>query len=152
MTPSIATQRDFLSVNFGNGRRLTVSYSGEKAAGAVPHNVWLTWTVLHQRLPMSAATAAKLTNAQKAFLASPLPAAVGERVKAFVDQIDALWPEWNAAPPAFTIGQRVKFDFGPRKGTDEGTVTAKARTSYTVRWDRNGLVRVSADMLSPVNA
>ena len=153
ITPSIINQHEYVSVNFGNGRRLTVSFNGEKAAGAVPHNVWATWTVLHQRKLPSAATAATLTDAQKAFLAGPLPEINGERVQAFVDQIAALWPEWNVAPPAFTVGQRVKLDFGPRRGgVDEGTVTAKVRTSYTVRWDRSGLIRVSADILSLATA
>lgn len=129
--PKITTQHDWISVDFGNGRRLTVSRSGEKASGAVPRDVFNQWSVMLRAVGGEG---------------------YGERIKKFVSDIDSIWPEWNAAPPTFKVGDVVRYDFGPRRGgMMSGTVVKVLRTNYTVRFDGIGLVRISGDLLSEFN-
>jgi hypothetical protein len=130
--PRIIEQHEYISVDFGNGRRLTTSYSGQRAAGAIPPHVWRAWL---------AAMDEKNTGLN-----------YGERVRAFAAGIDALWPEWGTPPKEFAVGQAVKFDFGPRRGgADKGVVVKKVRATYTVRFERMGLVGIPADLLAEYN-
>ncbi len=72
-----------------------------------------------------------------------------DRIKAFVDNIDVTWPEWNAPAPTFTDGQEVTFDFGSKRGgVKKGVVLGKKRTSYDVRFEGMGIVGMSADLLA----
>ena len=129
--PRIIEQHEYISVDFGNGRRLTTSYSGERAAGAIPPHVWRAWLTAMSRKGGGT---------------------VGESVRAFAAGIDALWPEWNMPPKAFAVGQTVRFDFGPRRGgMDTGVVVSLKRTTYTVRFARMGLVGLPADLLAEFN-
>ena len=130
--PRIIEQHEYISVDFGNGRRLTTSYSGERATGAIPAHVWKAWFAAMDR--------------------KGAEGTIGERVRAFAAGIDALWPEWNTPPKAFAVGQTVRFDFGPRRGgMDTGVVVSLKRTTYTVRFARMGLVGLSADLLAEFN-
>ena len=120
---------EYVSIDFGNGRRLTTSYSGEKATGAVPRKVFTAWCALFE------------------------PGATGtviERVKKFMAEAPTLWPEWAAPPPSFAPGDEVTMDPGKR-GVMRGTIVKKARTSYVVRFP-NELASVPADMLRAAGA
>lgn len=128
--PKINAQHDYISVDLGNGRRLTCSWNGEKATGAIPDPVFDAW---HKMVVSKSET--------------PLL----ERIKAFVDGLGTLWPEWNVPPREFRPGERVKCDFGKRRGMDTGTILKKNRTTYDIKWDREGLVGMAGDMLVPFN-
>jgi hypothetical protein len=131
MTPKIKTTHDWISVDFGNGRRLTVSRSGEKATGAIPYPVFREWSNMIR------------TTTGDTYI---------DRIEKFVADIDAIWPEWNVAPQTFKVGQVVKYDFGPKRGgLRSGTVVKILRTNYTVRFDEMGLVRISGDLLAEFN-
>ena len=128
MRPKIIKQHDYLSVDFGNGRRLTVSRSGEKASGAVPRSVFDAWS-----------------RAMRA----PGAANYEERIDRFVANIQSIWPEWSTPPRAYAVGERVSADFGKRGGVRSGVVEKVLRSNYTVRFDGIGLVRIAGDMLQP---
>ena len=129
--PTIITTHDYVTVNFGNGRRLTGSYGGEKATGAIPKHVWQAWLALLDN-PADTRT-------------------LGERIQKFVDDINSLWPEWNVPPKTFNVGDTVKMDFGKRGGMDTGTIIKKAHTNYTIRFEKHGLVGINGDLLSRYN-
>jgi hypothetical protein len=131
MKPKIITRHDWISVDFGNGRRLTVSRSGEKATGAVPHHVFREWSNM---------------------IRTTTGDTYSDRIEKFVADIDSVWPEWHVAPPTFKVGQTVKYDFGPRRGgMAEGVIVKVLRSNYTVRFDGMGLVRIPGDMLAENN-
>ena len=129
--PRIITQHEYISVDFGNSRRLTTSFSGQKASGEIPPHVWKAWLK------------AMMDKAETPF---------GERVAKFVADIDTLWPEWNVPPKTFEIGQEVSFDFGPRRGgVKKGKIEEKKRTTYTVRFEGMGLIGMAGDLLARGN-
>jgi hypothetical protein len=129
--PTIINQHEYISINFGNNRRLTCSYSGEKASGAIPYNVFKEFS---NRIRAKS------------------DVKIGDRVQQFVDEIDTIWPEWNRQPRKFQVNENVVFDFGKRRGgMDKGVVTKVRGTSVTVRWERNGLIGMTADMLEEQN-
>ncbi len=123
---------DYISLDFGNGRRLTTSWSGQKASGAVPTHVFKAWcAMVDEKKP------------EGLFL---------DRVKKFSTDIDKLWPEWSTPAKTFNIGQAVQFDFGPKRGgVDTGTVTEKLRTNYVIRFVRRGLIAMPGDLLARCN-
>jgi hypothetical protein len=130
-TPKIITTHDWISVDFGNGRRLTASRSGEKGAGAIPAEVFDKWSNM---------------------IRADEGGTIGERIARFVADIDSVWPAWNAPPRAFAIGEVVKYDFGPRRGgIRSGTVVKKLRTTYTIKFGDLGLIRMAGDMLAEFN-
>ena len=152
--PRIVEQHSYLSIDFGNNRRLTTSFSGEKASGAVPRSVFTTWLLLFPRdgakLTARAAQHKLLTDAQRAFLLDLVGRELdnGQRVEAFAAAADKLWPEWKVPPRTFRKDEDVTFDFGPRRGgVDTGTVTEVGRI-VRVRWKRMGLVSMAADLLA----
>jgi len=131
--PRIINQHEYISIDFGNGRRLTASFSGAKAAGAIPPHVWKAWLAM-----IDSPTA-------------PGPNAFLVKIEAFAASIGTLWPEWNVPPREFKVGETVKFDFGPKRGgTRSGKIEKKSRTSYVVRFD-SGLISISGDMLAEQN-
>ena len=129
MGPRIIKNHDYISVDFGNGRRLTAGRSGEKATGAVPSLVFDRWhKMVHNDDGMQ----------------------LGDRIQKFVDEINSLWPEWSTPPKAFKVGDKVKVDFGKKKGgLKEGVIIGVKRTNYSVRFDA-GLYEVPGDMLREV--
>jgi hypothetical protein len=131
--PRIITQHDFVSVDFGNGRRLTTSWSSQKATGAVPHAVFVAWCAMLDRKTVEGV----------------VDITFGERIAKFVADINTIWPDWNKPPKAYTVGQTVTFDFGKRKGgTDTGVVVDVRRTNVFVKWNRRGeTIGLTADML-----
>lgn len=130
--PTIINQHEYMSINFGNNRRLTGSYRGERAAGSIPLNVFDAFS--------------------KAVHNKEYGATYGDRVQRFADEIDKIWPEWNVPPRTFAVNEEVVFDFGKRRGgTDKGIVTKVKGTSVTVKWQRMGLVGLTADMLEEYN-
>jgi hypothetical protein len=123
-------------VSFGNNRNLSVSFGGEKASGAVPDHVFGLWSKAH------------LNNEQAlARIGLEKGANHKEIVEAFVSHIDTIWLEWNVGPKLPEIGETVTVDFGKRKGLDSGVVEKVRGTNITVRFQREGLVSVPADML-----
>lgn len=129
--PRIITQHEYISIDFGHSRRLTTSYSGQKASGKVPAPVWKAWV---------------RTMTEK----SETP--FGERVQKFVDNIDTIWPEWNVGPKTFEVDQVVTYDFGPKRGGKKsGPIVKKNRTTYTIRFEGMGLVSMSGDLLAEYN-
>jgi hypothetical protein len=129
--PRITTTHDWISVDFGNGRRLTASRSGEKATGAVPQEVFRQWS------GMIRATGGGTFE---------------EKIARFVENIDTIWPAWNVAPKAFSVGDSVRYDFGPRRGgICEGKVVRVLRTNYTVDFGVHGLIRMAGDLLADFN-
>jgi hypothetical protein len=123
--PRIINQHEYISVDLGNGRRLTASFRGEKATGSVPKHVFDAWC--------------RAVSTQEG--------TVGERITAFVDRIDTVWPEWHVGPPARVVGDVVELDFGKGHGVDSGPIVSKRGARYTVRFARRGLVSVPADLL-----
>lgn len=136
-TPSIINQHDYIRINFGNGRGLTVSYSGERSNGAVPEHVFKLWSQAHQ----FEAEALKRIGREKAG-ANHLNV-----TEAFVAKINEIWPDWKTLPKVPKVGDRVTLSFGKRKGLDTGTVEKVRGTSVTARFDHQGLVSFAADML-----
>lgn len=129
--PTVIVQHDYISVNLGNNRRLTWGRSGDKFAGKMPDHVMDAWTKLRDE------------KSDKK---------LDVRAQEFADNIDKLWPEWNVPPKTYAVKQQVQYDFGKRRGgMDTGTVESVRGTSVTVRWARNGLVGVTADMLDEYN-
>lgn len=129
--PKITTQHDWISVDFGNGRRLTASRSGEKGTGLMPREVFDAWV--------------KMVN-------TPDGTSLGERIAKFAADIDSIWPDWRVGPKTFHLGDTVRYDFGPRRGgMQAGKIVKVLRTNYTVRFDGMGLVRISGDLLSEFN-
>lgn len=135
-TPKIFDDHDCIRVSFGNNRNLTVSFNGEKSSGAVPENVFQLWSKCHQYDEPALAQLGLKKGANH-----------GEIVKAFVAHIDTIWPEWNVGPEVPSIGDTVSCFFGKRKGTDKGVVEKVRGTMVSVRFRREGLVSVPADML-----
>lgn len=130
--PRLNIQHEYLSIDFGNGRRFTVSHSGKKTTGAVPDTAW-KWMLASLKDPKTGAN-------------------YGEQMQYICDHIAEGWPEWNVAPRAYKVGEAVVFDFGPRRGgKDKGTVEKVLRTSVTVRFERTGLLSMPADMLDDWN-
>jgi hypothetical protein len=130
MTPRTTTTHDYISVDFGNGRRLTASRSGEKSSGSVPHEVFDLWS---RTVRAGGGT-------------------VGERIGKFVADIDTIWPDWSVPPKTFKVGDPVKYDFGPRQGgVREGKIVKVLRTNYTINFGEFGLIRMSGDLLEEFN-
>lgn len=151
--PTIVDRHDYLTINFGNSRHLTTSFSGVRAAGKVPANVWVTWQILFTpvaRRPDIRSTRLGLTVAQVGFLedCEAKNLNVGQKVRAFAEAADALWPEWGVAPRTFHPNEAVAFDFGPRRGGRDVGVVVRIRKLVEVRFERMGLVRMAADQLA----
>lgn len=123
---------DYVSIDFGHGRRLTTSWSGQKATGSIPKHVWGAWVGLMAR-----------KDDGRNF---------GERIRGFMAEIPTLWPEYADGPQqTFGVGARVGLNFGAsRGGVDHGTVVKKLKTNLEVRFEKNGLVRVNPDLLVAV--
>ena len=133
----INTQHEYIRLNLGNSRGLTVSYSGLKASGAVPDYVFKAWMKANDRDPATLAT-----------IGVTVKASVGEIVEAFAEHLPTLWPEWNDAGMIPKVGDTVRLNFGPRSGgIVEGEVTKVRGSSVTARYPNHGLVRCAADML-----
>lgn len=136
--PSIISRHDYISVDFGNNRRLTTSYSGAKAAGAVPTAVFTLWADAMEYKP---------TALQRLGLEKTADLRNGAIVQRFVDRIADIWPEWNVAPILPSIGDHVAINFGKRRGSETGTVTAIRGTMVTAMFPTQGLIRFAADQI-----
>ena len=135
-TPTITSTHDWMRVNFGNNRGLSCSYSSIKASGSVPAPVFQLWADAHD---FKAPALAKL-----GIVGDTTHGAI---INAFVAQIDTIWPEWCVAPKIPKVGETVTVNFGKRKGLDSGVVEKVRGTMLTVRFKREGLVGVPADMV-----
>lgn len=135
-SPTIITKHDYIRVSFGNNRNLTCSYGGEKASGAVPGTVFNLWSKAHQYDDAALAQIGLRKDANRK-----------EIVEAFVSHIGSIWPEWNIGPKVPGIGETVSANFGKRKGVDTGVVEKVRGTNVTIRFQREGLVSMAADML-----
>lgn len=130
-TPTVIKQHEYISINFGNNRRLTASYSGCKASGSIPQAVFDAFC--------------KATDLSQGV-------SIIQAIEKFAEDIDTIWPQWNNPPKSYAPNQIVKFDFGKRRGgMDAGKVVKVRGTSVTVQWDRNGLIGLTADMLDEFN-
>jgi hypothetical protein len=130
--PTIITQHEYISINFGNNRRLTASFRGEKAAGSIPQTVFNLFS--------------------KAVQDPAWGKNIGERIEKFVNDINTIWPEWNKPPMQFRVDQPVRYDFGPRRGGMDQGIVMKVGRSVTVRFVRSGMIRMAADLLEKDNA
>ena len=128
--PSIITQHDYISINFGNNRRLTSSYSGQKASGCVPPCVFNEFC---RRMEEKS------------------DVKYGERMQKFVEEIDTIWPAWNVPARQFRVGEKVNFYFGKSRGVHEVEVVKVRGTSVTIKDGNGGLIRMSADLLESGN-
>ena len=134
--PRLNTQHDFISIDFGNGRRLTTSYGGQKATGAVPRVVFDAFCAMIKAKAVEGV----------------VDVTFGVRVQKFADNIATIWPDWNKAPKTFKVGDTVSIDFGKRRGgIDTGKVYKVSRTNYFVDWQRSGKIGVTGDMLTAAN-
>lgn len=137
--PRVIESHDWISIDFGNGRRLTSSYSGEKASGSIPPHVFKAWISFVDGYGKSD-EASKAKPEDKPFLRA---------IERFAVEILPKWPGWDAPMPTFTVGQVVAFDFGARRGGKEsGPVVKINRTSVTVRFPTQGLVSIPNDLLA----
>jgi hypothetical protein len=134
--PKIIITHDYIRVVFGNNRGLSVSYSAEKASGAVPGNVFDLWSKSHRS-----------DEAALARIGLKKGANHQEITEAFVKHIDTIWPEWNVGPKVPAVGATVTVNFGKRKGVDTGVVQKVKGTQVSILFEREGLVRMAADML-----
>jgi hypothetical protein len=134
--PAIITRHDYISVDFGNNRRLTASFGGEKASGAVPAPVFDLWSKAMTYQPAVLVRLGMTDDCKR-----------GELVQRFVDQIDTIWPEWHVAPTLPAVGEPVTVHFGKRRGSETGTVTAIRGTMITATFPTQGVVRFAADMI-----
>ena len=121
--PKIKKAHDYLSIDLGNGRVLTVNRRGTRATGGVPEKVYDYFDRAMQG-----------------------PGNYGDKIDAFAADIDKIWPEWHVAPTKPKVGDRITYDFGKRMGgPDTGEVVRVARTRATVRWARLGLISLTFD-------
>jgi hypothetical protein len=134
---SIQKQHDWISVIFGR-HRLTVSYSGFKASGAVPNSLFDLWVAAMDAKPAALAMIGIMAVTNK-----------GDTADAFAKAIPTLWPDYSKEPYIPAIGARVQCNFGKRKGIDQGTVIGIKRNYVDVQWDRSGRMSVQFDMLIP---
>lgn len=137
IAPTVTTTHDWIRLNFGNNRGVTVSYSGEKSTGAVPAHVFNLWHRVHRFDEAALATIGLKKEG----------ATHGTVAQAFADSIDSIWPEWNVAPKLPAIGDDVTINFGARRGVETGKVEKVRGTSITARFPTQGLVKFAADMI-----
>lgn len=138
-TIKVVETHEWISVVFGR-HRLTVSFGGFKASGAVPNDLFNLWV---DAMDGKAAALAKIgagSQANKKDIAD-----------AFAKAIPSLWQDWNKEPWIPTVGTRVKANFGKRRGDDVGTVLGLKRNYADVQWDLNGRMSVQFDMLQQVS-
>jgi hypothetical protein len=134
----VRKEHEWISVIFGR-HRLTVSYSGFKGSGAVPVELFDLFV---------AAMDGKADALAK--IGAPSAKSKGEIADAFAKAIPAMWPDWdNKALYVPAVKDRVKANFGKRKGDDVGTVLGVKRNYADVQWDRFGRISVQLDMLAP---
>ena len=114
--PTVRSTHDYISVNFGQGQVFTVSYRGAKGTN-IPSDVFT-----------------RLDDFVQAEVKKP-EGNYGKAIEALVEQIDALWADWQKPMPTFVAGDRV---IGPN-GV-QGVVKKKARTNYEVQFDSDRFV------------
>lgn len=134
--------------------RLTTARGGEKASGPVPRNVFDAWCKLVVlRAPGPVTPSPNLTDGQNKAIAEIMNQPKGtlgfdrrRLIQGFLDHLEAIWPGHSTPVeiPVFTPGQDVAFDFGPRKGPDKGKVEKVKGASVVVRFEREGLISMSA--------
>lgn len=135
--PRIIDTHDWISIDLGNGRRLTTSRYSDKVSGAVPQTVADAW---FRMIKDFRASPDEQKPDAKPFLRA---------IEKFADGIPTLWPEWNAPAPTFVVGQVVSFDFGPKRGgVEQGPVVKVGRTTATVRFPKGGLISIPKDLLA----
>ena len=123
---------DYIAVPIGNGRSFTSNRSGGTVKGAVPKNVTDAWF--------------RLVDGKAGTLV--------ERINAFVDDLDTLWPEWNKAPDTskYTIGYKGVWKLGPRKPEQTYEIVglpAGRKSKFTVRVEgQNWNTIVDGDFLN----
>lgn len=117
---------DYIAAPIGNGRSFTANNNGGTVKGSVPKAVADAWF--------------KCVDGKDGRTGTLI-----ERIHAFIDGLDTLWPDWNAAVDTtrYQVGYRGVMNEGatrgPRKG--ERTYTVKARpagsrgVNFTVRFD-----------------
>lgn len=140
--PTVNKQHEYIRVNLGNNRGLTVSYSGCKANGRVPDYVFDLWDKA-TRMEASKRDPAVLQQ-----IGVKADANLGDVADAFAKAIPKIWPEWNVASAVPAIGATVTLNFGKRKGNDTGVVEGVRGTMVSARFAREGLVSFPADMLA----
>jgi hypothetical protein len=74
----------------------------------------------------------------------------GARIQGFLDRLEAIWPGHSTPVeiPVFVVGQDVTFNFGARKGLDKGKVEKVKGANVTVRFQREGLISMTAILLA----
>lgn len=137
--PRIIETHDWISVDFGGGRRLTTSWSGEKATGAVPRNVFTAWAKFVDDFRKGPKREPP-TPTEKPFLRA---------IERWVESVvPAIWPDWSVLARVPEVGEIVRYDFGSRRGgVDEGPITKVTKTRATVQFARHGSVSVTHDMI-----
>jgi hypothetical protein len=139
-TPKIINNHDYIRVSFGNNRNLTVSWSGERASGAIPREVFEFWSECRLMKPEALA--------KIGFLPTDKPS-IKDIVDAFVMFTDEIWPTWYVPPVVPRVGDPATYNFGNRRGgVDKGVVVKVRGTSVTVKFERMGLVSMAADLLA----
>lgn len=125
----LTVAHDWIRIDLGNNRGLTVSYSGCKATGKIPRKVFDSWCV-----------------------ASEPGENIVPRIKQFATtDLPALWPEWNQAPDtsALVVGARVEMKLGKRvfRGTIESLPKRKGQR-YICNFGVDGRCAVTQDTLA----
>jgi hypothetical protein len=157
--PYIITTHDWISLVIpAQQARLTTARGGERASGPVPRNVFATWCRLTECAPGPVAPSPKLTDAQNKavseIMGQPKDAlgfvTTGARIQGFLDRLEAIWPGHSTPVeiPVFVVGQDVTFNFGARKGLDKGKVEKVKGANVTVRFQREGLISMTAILLA----
>lgn len=141
--PKVIENHDYLRINLGNNRGLTVSYSGCKATGKVPNYIFDLWDKCTSRQWGTPA----VVSALKQIGITEEKIGLGVVTHAFAKAIPTLWPEWNKAAKLPAIGTQVTYNFGKRQGTDTGVVEKIRGTNVTIRFKNQGLISMAADML-----
>jgi hypothetical protein len=124
----ITSTHDWIRLDLGNGRGLTVSRGGVKASGAVPAAVFAAWE--------------RATRLGEGLL--------GARVRQFAATLPTLWPEWNAAPAAAALRMDARIRLVGELG--EGVIKGLPKRKggrFIVQLDGEPhLLSVTADMIA----
>lgn len=99
--PKITNTHQWIRINLGNNRGLTASYSGTKATGSIPLEVFQLWS---DALEYKESALARLGLTKNDGVAK------GKIIEIFASRIDQIWPGWNVAPAIPAVGSEVVFD------------------------------------------
>lgn len=142
IAPKIINSHEWISLVL-NKNRLTVSYSGAKAVGFIPAEIFALWCDA-----TDFGTSVKKQNALvKLGLDPKNPPKIGEVVETFAKKIDTIWPEWSKEPYMPKVGDTITVNFGKRHGLESAVAEEVKRNYVTANFPRRGRTSVHFAMI-----